>query len=1046
MESDPLVQILESIKETPVQTFIDQCFASSEFNDACQKYESQIYTYFLERDYPTWGTTSLNNPKEYYMRIAAYYGIKFKNINLISGKTGEQLRKEQTRRPFLKMQIGNSSPFEIADVVAQTYSETLSRLIKANLENGIQDENKWIFKFPLEDLQVSSTVAILKITEYFKSILHDNTQGFGDEEIELDLINITTYLQCKSMLCDSLIWIVDQRMSRLEKDIIEHNKIFLEEVDFLRTEFSMSPVYVASYLRAVADLFYRTDNFTEEWIEYFRQIRIQIPGIGAALMPHGYPFTKHQNLDKFDKSLFYVNPFDKPIVMQDYLGGKVCAVLDTSGMDNPDEIRRTRIWRNGKPYPIITEVPNQEEVQARLEKCYSGIVQFFQDSAEAIKREFPNEEAGFILAGGLPSICFDNWLSDPKCYWLFKTDVDLFTYGNSTETRKRIFKILFDNLKRFEKKNTHYYVWNSVFTMFRRILYDISLKEADSHHLEEYHLDKTIQIINTNSRDGFEVIMNFDTSNIQIGWDCHKGWIASPFWSLYTPRREALVVRYNVRSPRFVKTLYRGYNLKIIMPKSLLLMPKGLSYSYLIDKNKLIELIPDPKSTYPDDLKILRHARKGHIDPDYVDDSLPGPNGEVHAYAHFGSQPQGDVNNRKFKIRIDGEEKFLSLGGEDKPLDRNQDYSNLNNVIDRIKYNGKFKNGFDAYVREQYFIYEHLGKDLKQLDDGEWKLLDIKGLTIEEVLQKVGGLKEARFVLRDCKIIFDPKASSTRFHGTDKFKFSLRASILETRKDLTPNYTLVDRFNKGILVNAKPTRNYLKDPHYVTEAMVENNNSIQSETTDLSTYREINKALLRTLYTFPIMMEGIIQIKAENRENSGTTEPKIYYAVKDGWHYVLKPLPLGEEPESEPEIISYRQFKHYLDHGLSEEQAKPRFFKVGSAKADFDIDNIDLHERFYSDEERAALPVYSFDQWQDIRIGKIKLDENVVAIRIRTPVVIKETLFLDQADWTIDVENVLRDYKHLMFNCLCYQNFTTIRKEGITGGEIMVYRSFMIYE
>ena len=767
---------------------------------------------------------------------------------------------------------------------------------------------------------------------------------------------------------------------------------------------------------------------------------------GAALMPHGYPFTKHQNLDKFDKSLFYVNPFDKPIVMQDYLGGKVCAVLDTSGMDNPDEIRRTRIWRNGKPYPIITEVPNQEEVQARLEKCYSGIVQFFQDSAEAIKREFPNEEAGFILAGGLPSICFDNWLSDPKCYWLFKTDVDLFTYGNSTETRKRIFKILFDNLKRFEKKNTHYYVWNSVFTMFRRILYDISLKEADSHHLEEYHLDKTIQIINTNSRDGFEVIMNFDTSNIQIGWDCHKGWIASPFWSLYTPRREALVVRYNVRSPRFVKTLYRGYNLKIIMPKSLLLMPKGLSYSYLIDKNKLIELIPDPKSTYPDDLKILRHARKGHIDPDYVDTSTPGPNGEVHAYAHFGSQPQGDMNNRKFKIRIDGEEKFLSLGGEDKPLDRNQDYANLNNVIDRIKYNGKFKNGFDAYVREQYFIYEHLGKDLKQLDDGEWKLLDIKGLTIEEVLQKVGGLKEARFVLRDCKIIFDPKASSTRFHGTDKFKFSLRASILETRKDLTPNYTLVDRFNKGILVNAKPTRNYLKDPHYVTEAMVENNNSIQSETTDLSTYREINKALLRTLYTFPIMMEGIIQIKAENRENSGTEEPQIYYAIKDGWHYVLKPLPVGEEPESEPEIISYRQFKHYQNHGLSKEQAKPRFFKVSSVKADFDIDNVDLHERFYSDEERAALPVYSFDQWQDIRIGKIKLDENVVAIRIRTPVVIKETLFLDQADWTIDVENVLRDYKHLMFNCLCYQNFTTIKKEGITGGEIMVYRSFMIYE
>jgi hypothetical protein len=1079
--NEKLSRLLEEIKDLSAQDVIYKCHSSSEFDQLCQTYEREIWTYLLQTHFPLWGTTTLT-PKEFYIRISEYYGIKLRDTSTIAGKTGEELKKEQTRRPMLRMQIAEMEPFEIPDVIAELYSDTLQKTITFNIENNVTDPKKWIFSIPLQELHNPSPTSMIKLHLYFKTILANNSQAVGDKEIELDVISISNLLQCKAYLCDSMIGMVDERMTRLEKEIRDHNEVFLEEVEFLRLEFLGSPAYVASYLRALADLFYRTDNFNEEWIEYFKQIKARIPNIAAALMPHGYPFTRHQNVDRFDPTLFYVNPLEQPIVTPDYFAAQVCATLDTSGMDNPDPARQTRIWKNGKPYPITREVPNEQTVFSRMERSLKGVTEFIQQTGEAMRQAFPNGEAGFILAGGLPSICFDNWLSDPSTHWLLKTDVDLFVYGDNSDNRRRAFKLLFERLREFLPFTavgpypTYYKVWNSVLTIERRIFYNHEMKHTVHSHNAKFFRMQGVQVINTNSRDGFEVIMNFDTSNIQIGWDCHKRWIATPFWSLYTPRREALVVRYNVRSPRFVKNLYRGYTLKTIMPKSLLLTPKGITYSYVIDKNKVITLIPDPTESYADDLKLVGRARPGHFIQDYVDDQNPGPNGEVHAFKTYNSKGQED-KIKKVKILIDGQEKYLTIRGqyEDSANKDNPDINSkfdhvswVDNIPHNIKYNGKFKNGFDAYVREEYFIYQYLGKDLKQFDDQEnkWTELDPTDLSMEEVVERTGGLNQARYVMRDCKIILDPRDEPVKFHGTSAFKFSLRTLALQSRedKDQWARILYQHRRTDAYLPTEDLQRvkdleeKYTQAPNYVVEAITQPANvQIQSETTDLGSSTITNKSLLRNLYTFPVVMEGIIQLKPEQRENSGIPEESeygLYDVIPAGKNSLYKNYLYPANKSYDKQIhgnlpivskeVYYLPSKNtaILDKFASKSMVRIRRYE----DEPFDVDAVDLHERFYSEEEREQLPVYSFDEWQDIRIGKIKLPENVVAIRLRTPVVIRETLFLDQADWTIDVENVLRDYKHLLFNCLCYQNFTSIRDGNITGGEIMIYRSFMVYE
>lgn len=1058
-----LSKLLDQIKQLSAQAVINLCFSSPEFNSTCSKYEKEIWIFLLERDYPLWGVDMLNNPKEYYIRIAEYEGLKLRNVNGIETLNGSLLREEQTRRPFLQMQIANFPPFEISDVIARAYSGTLTRLIDTNLNNEVTDPDLWIFKFPAEDLQVPEFAN--QVNSYFKSILYDNKLGSSTQEGDLDIINITNFLDCKAMLCDSLIVTVEDRLLRLEKRIIEHNEIFLEEVDFLRIEFSIAPMFVASYLRAISDLFYRTDNFNEEIIIYFKAIKKAIPNISAALMPHGYPFTKYSNLDKFDNTLFQMDPFQKPVVLPDYLGGKVCAILDTSGMDNPDVAHQVRIWKNGKPYPVILDVPDEKTVYQRMEINFEGINNFLRTTAEEMRKAFPKEEAGFIMAGGLPSICFDNWLCDPKTTWLWKTDVDLFVYGTTQQTRKQAFMILFNALTTFlpgrEGEPYHYKIWNSVLTISKSVYYDREGKQTSHFPLAVFARDQTVQVINTNSRNGFEVIMNFDTSNIQIGWDCHRGWMATPFWSLYTPRREALIVRYNVRSPRFVKNLYRGYTLKTIMPKSLLLTPKGNNYSYVIDKNKLITLIPYSKATYADDLRLISRARPGHFDPDYVDLD-PGPGDVVHAYKQLESYPQ-ENRKKEATIMIDKEIKMLNLGrinafDADNPEDDTRIWrriTDLQTIPDRIKFNGKFKNGFDAYVREEYLVYSYLGKDLRYIDSetGAWKSLEPIGLSMEEIIKQIEGLKDVRYVMRDCKIILDPRENPIKFDGTMEFKFSLRTNALKERRDRQLKWLKFphgySRSYQNAVINVlkkELNEKYEKYPNNVTEAVVEPKTvPIQSETTDLGHFLTLNTSLVRNLYSFPLMMEGIIQIKNDLRTNSGTLPEKIYriMPVNDKLIPQLTPI-MDKKLYGEPEVISRDVFDIYLKYGAPEN--KKHMYVVIDREKEFDIDNIDLHERLYSDEERELLPVYTFNQWQDIRIGKIKLDNKITAIRIRTPVVIKETLFLDQADWTIDVEDVLRDYRNVMFNCLCYQNFTSINIEGISGGEIMVYRSFMIYE
>src|SRR5579885_1869042 len=453
-QNEELERILELIKDLPAQEIINNCISDSGLNILCNKYENEIWTFLLQRDYPKWGITGV--PKEYYIRIAQINGIHLRDTSKYSGIPGEKFLEEQTRRPFLQLQIGEEYPFDIPDVLARAYSTVLSTFLDFNINNNVKDS--WIFHIRSEDL--ISKESSDSVSDYFRRIFHDNLEGHIEPDYELDVISVTNILQCKALLCDSLIAVIESRMTRLTNDIIEKNEIFQEEVDFIRIQFDLAPGYVAKYLKAMSNLLYRAESFNEEIVAYYREIIKAIPNISVALIPDGYPFTKRENLDKFDSKLFIIDVLKQPVISPDYLSANVCAALDTSQTERDGH--EIRLWKNGNPPPVINSFPSQEQMLQRIEIAFPSINSILTVMTQIIRENFPKGEAGFIMAGGLPSMILDDWLCDPRTFWLKKTDVDLFIYGIDEPSRIKAYNIIYDFLNKVIPKEFNFSIWQSV--------------------------------------------------------------------------------------------------------------------------------------------------------------------------------------------------------------------------------------------------------------------------------------------------------------------------------------------------------------------------------------------------------------------------------------------------------------------------------------------------------------------------------------------------------------------------------------------------------
>jgi hypothetical protein len=161
--------------------------------------------------------------------------------------------------------------------------------------------------------------------------------------------------------------------------------------------------------------------------------------------------------------------------------------------------------------------------------------------------ERPN--TGVILGGGI--VCAATMTEKQWQRTLDEgSDIDLFVYADTDDDRKAMVELLLRHFEALGGKLEHF---KSVFQI--------------------KGLGRDIQVICPFARSPLGVLINYDFTNIQIGYQeiirlpragdeattITSKWYATPGHCFFTPRGQSLITRYNIRLPRLIKILHRGF-------------------------------------------------------------------------------------------------------------------------------------------------------------------------------------------------------------------------------------------------------------------------------------------------------------------------------------------------------------------------------------------------------------------------------------------------------------------------------------------------------
>lgn len=196
---------------------------------------------------------------------------------------------------------------------------------------------------------------------------------------------------------------------------------------------------------------------------------------------------------------------------------------------------------------IITEgtIMRFAAVDSSIAQCTSTIAtrrirQFLKFLGNLIwTLENNDDSVGLLLGGGSASAaCMDeeSWLTISK-----DTDVDLFVYGDLESDRLKITKLILEHLVGL----------GGVLKQFGSVF-------------QIEGLEKPVQVICSPARSQLGVLVNFDSSFIQVGYQGSNNqakdtWCCTPSFNFFTPRKETLLTRYNVKLDRLLKSIRRGF-------------------------------------------------------------------------------------------------------------------------------------------------------------------------------------------------------------------------------------------------------------------------------------------------------------------------------------------------------------------------------------------------------------------------------------------------------------------------------------------------------
>jgi hypothetical protein len=246
------------------------------------------------------------------------------------------------------------------------------------------------------------------------------------------------------------------------------------------------------------------------------------------------------SLIKKDKSkyfkLFLITPFaiDKTLMVYTPFTGKVW--------------KSSTLCNNTMPTigsPVITDYGTFIQ---RFDAITHGLL--YRPINDSVTCDFPWKNV--IVAGGCVTMCLEQDFKNRP-----STDIDLFIFGDSNETRIKTFDTL---LKWFYKKDHTYYVAEGLGGAVKTVyISDVPRK---------------FQIINTNFNNPFDVINNFDFSYIQtcvincshfpVG-EYNNGlqaFCTTHALNAFTTKTTKYINMNRVRPNRIVKTLFKGYDIE----------------------------------------------------------------------------------------------------------------------------------------------------------------------------------------------------------------------------------------------------------------------------------------------------------------------------------------------------------------------------------------------------------------------------------------------------------------------------------------------------
>lgn len=287
--------------------------------------------------------------------------------------------------------------------------------------------------------------------------------------------------------------------------------------------------YVAASRRVVTIAHMSSTGLSKDFLRFVNRLTKEDPALAFALSPttlHDNTLVAPKTARYFTCSPFGVDSADSESGTEQFTSQGI----ETSYKPVFLNEKSSHVKLGSSNRASLDRKKRQALAEARLVYELKGI----KDEHGSFPWFHPSRpDTGVILAGGLPCAVT---LDEAKWQLISKTtDIDLFIYGDSEDDRKDMTRIVLEHLESLGGKINHF----------------VSVFKVDN-------LGREIQVVCPYARSPLGVLINFDSTFIQIGYQ-NGNFIATPGHCFFTPRSETLITRYNVRFHRMLKAIERGF-------------------------------------------------------------------------------------------------------------------------------------------------------------------------------------------------------------------------------------------------------------------------------------------------------------------------------------------------------------------------------------------------------------------------------------------------------------------------------------------------------